>query len=52
MKIPETDSIRELAAFWDTHDLTDFQDELEEVSESVFSRPRVREKLDQGDPNG
>ena len=35
-KIPQTDSIQELADFWDTHDLTDFEDELEEVSESVF----------------
>lgn len=35
-KIPETDSIQELAHFWDTHDLTDFEDELEEVSEPVF----------------
>ncbi len=34
--IPQTDSIQELADFWDTHDLTDFEDELEEVSESVF----------------
>ena len=34
--IPKTDSIQELAHFWDTHDLTDFVDELEEVSESVF----------------
>ena len=38
MKIPETDSIRELAEFWDTHDVTDFTDELEEVSGPVFSR--------------
>lgn len=37
-KIPQTDSIDELAKFWDTHDLTDFQDELEEVTESVFER--------------
>ena len=37
-KIPHTDSIEELAKFWDTHDLTDFEDELEEVSESVFER--------------
>jgi predicted DNA binding CopG/RHH family protein len=37
-KIPHTDSIAELARFWDTHDLTDFADELEEVSESVFER--------------
>jgi hypothetical protein len=26
-KIPHTDSIAELARFWDTHDLTDFEDE-------------------------
>ena len=37
-KIPRTDSITELARFWDTHDLTDFEDELEEVPESVFER--------------
>ena len=35
-RIPQTDSIRELAEFWDTHDLTDFEDELEEVREPVF----------------
>jgi hypothetical protein len=34
-KIPQTDVINELAKFWDTHDLTDFQDELEEVTEPV-----------------
>jgi len=38
MKLPETDSIRELAEFWDTHDVTDFADELVEVSERVFAR--------------
>jgi hypothetical protein len=27
-KIPHIDSIAELARFWDTHDLTDFEDEL------------------------
>lgn len=37
-KIPQTDSIQELANFWDTHDLTDFENELEEVQESVFER--------------
>jgi predicted DNA binding CopG/RHH family protein len=37
-KIPHTDSIAELARFWDTHDLTDFEDELEEVPESIFER--------------
>ncbi len=35
-KIPTIDSIQELAKFWDTHDLTDFEDEFEEVEESVF----------------
>jgi len=34
--LPKTDSIPELAQFWDTHDLTDFEDELEEVTEPVF----------------
>ncbi|MCY4569921.1 MAG: CopG family antitoxin [Candidatus Poribacteria bacterium] len=34
--IPKTDSIQELAHFWDTHDLTDFEDELEEVNEPIF----------------
>jgi hypothetical protein len=34
--IPKTDSIQELAHFWDTYDLTDFEGELEEVSEPVF----------------
>jgi predicted DNA binding CopG/RHH family protein len=39
-KIPKTDSIEELARFWDTHDLTDFEDQLEDVSEPVFERKR------------
>ncbi len=37
-KILQTDSIQELADFWDTHDLTDFDAELEEVNEPVFDR--------------
>lgn len=40
-KIPQTDSIQELAGFWDTHDLTDFENELEEVTEPVFERETV-----------
>ena len=36
--IPQTDSIQELAQFWDTHDLTDFEGQLEEVAEPVFER--------------
>lgn len=35
--IPKTDSIEELARFWDTHDLTDYLDELPEVP-SPFRR--------------
>lgn len=37
-KIPQTDSIEEMAHFWDTHDLTDFQAELEEMPGPVFER--------------
>ena len=37
-RIPLTDSIQELARFWDTHDLTDFEDVLEEMPGSVFER--------------
>ena len=37
-KIPQTDSIEEMARFWDTHDLTEYEDQLEEVGESVFER--------------
>ena len=35
-RIPQTDSIQELAEFWDTHDLTDFEGELEEIQDPVF----------------
>ena len=37
-KLPQLDSIEALARFWDTHDLTDFEDELEGVLEPVFER--------------
>ncbi len=30
-KLPHTDSISELARFWDNHDVTEFENELEEV---------------------
>ncbi len=39
-KLPNTDSIEELARFWDTHDLTDFEEDLEEVAEPVFVRAK------------
>ena len=37
-KIPQTDSVAELARFWDNHDLTEFEDELEVVTAPVFER--------------
>ena len=37
-KLPKTDSIQKLAEFWDKHDLTDFEGELEEVAQPVFAR--------------
>jgi len=37
-KIPQIDSIHELARFWDTHDLTEFEDDLEEIEKPVFDR--------------
>ncbi|MBV5280524.1 MAG: hypothetical protein J0651_04610 [Actinobacteria bacterium] len=36
-ELPRTDSIEELAQFWDTHDLTDFEDQLEAVAAPVFT---------------
>jgi uncharacterized protein len=37
--IPQTDSIEELADFWDSHDVIDVEDELEEVHGRIFQRP-------------
>lgn len=37
-KLPQIDSIEELARFWDSHDLTAFEDELEEVTAPVFEQ--------------
>ncbi len=39
-QIPQTDSIKELAEFWDTHEITDFEEQLEEVDEPEFLRLR------------
>ena len=44
-KLPRIDSIKKLAEFWDTHDLTDFEDELEEVAEPVFARGPIKVHL-------
>jgi hypothetical protein len=40
-KLPQIDSIEELARFWDTHDLTDCEEQLEEATEPVFVRRGV-----------
>ncbi len=45
-RLPQTDSIQELARFWDTHDLTDFEDQLEEVTAPIFERPVIPLKLE------
>jgi predicted DNA binding CopG/RHH family protein len=37
-KLSKTDSIDELAKFWDHYDLTDFEAELEELTQPVFVR--------------
>jgi CopG antitoxin of type II toxin-antitoxin system len=37
-KLPTIDSIQQLAEFWDTHDFTDFEVELEDVPEPIFVR--------------
>ena len=41
-RLPQIDSIEELARFWDTHDLTDFEGDLEEVTKPVFVRAKGR----------
>ena len=37
-KMPNVVSVQELAEFWDTHSLADFEDQLEEVAEPIFVR--------------
>ena len=47
MKLPQTDSIEKMAEFWDSHDVTDFEEELEEVADPVFqSKTVVKVPLD------
>ena len=36
--LPAIDSIEELARFWETHDLVDFEQDLEEADEPIFVR--------------
>jgi hypothetical protein len=47
LKVPKTDSIKELAEFFETHDMTDYEDEFEEVTEPIFERrPAIRLHLE------
>ena len=43
--IPDFKSIEEAAEFWDTHSLADFEDELEEVTDVRFVRPRLKKAI-------
>jgi Protein of unknown function (DUF3680). len=38
-KIPKFKSDQEAARFWDTHSLTEFENDLEPVREKVFVKP-------------
>jgi hypothetical protein len=39
-RLPQIDSIEGLARFWDAHDLTDFEGDLQEVRRPVFVRAK------------
>lgn len=43
-KIPTFKTIEEEAAFWDSHSIADYQDELEEV-EVRFARPLLKQGI-------
>ncbi len=40
-KIPQFETLEEEAAFWDTHDTTEFEDEFESI-EATFVQPLLR----------
>jgi hypothetical protein len=44
--LPQIDSIEKLAAYWDSHDLTDHEDELEEVADAFEKQTVVQVPLD------
>ena len=43
-RIPQFETLEEEAAFWDTHDTTEFEDEFEALEVS-FARPLLRRGL-------
>lgn len=44
-RIPRFNTVEEEARFWDTHDTTEFEDELEEVSDVKFVPARPKKAI-------
>jgi len=44
--LPPIDSIEELAAYWDTHDISDHEEELEETADVFENKTVVQVSLD------
>jgi hypothetical protein len=44
-RIPTFRTVEEEAEFWDTHDITEFEDELEEVTDIVFGSIQSKDQL-------
>lgn len=42
MNIPEFDTFQDMAQFWDTHEITDFEAQLQEVREPIFDHLNQR----------
>lgn len=42
MNIPEFQTLEDMAEFWDRHEITDFEDELTEVTEPIFQHLQQR----------
>lgn len=43
ISIPEFTTIQEMATFWDTHEITNFEAELSEVTEPILNLPEQKE---------
>jgi predicted DNA binding CopG/RHH family protein len=44
-RIPTFDTVEEEAAFWDTHELTEFEDELEVVTDVKFVKAKPKKAI-------
>jgi predicted DNA binding CopG/RHH family protein len=44
-RIPTFDTVEEEAAFWDTHDLIEFEDELEVVTDVKFVKAKPKKTI-------